>query len=261
MDEPTSSPRFEFRSDLESTPLPEVLLTIYRYRVPGVVECTAGDAVKRIFIDQGPIIFATSNQTEDSLGDRLLARGVITRAQYEESVRRLKISGNEKRQGTILVEMGAMQPRDLFLNVRDQVQSVVWSIFDWESGTVRFVPGRDRQSEFIKLSIPIPEAVLQGVRQMGEARRLIARTGGKSAILERDETAGIAGLTLLADEIRLLESIDGSRTLYELVTSDPLHSPAHAAKLVYAFSLLGLIRVRASSPTKVQFRTSGQNYE
>lgn len=256
----TSEPRFLYRSDLAGTPLPEVLLTIHKYRVPGTVDCSRGSEQKSIFIDEGNIIFASSNQTADSLGDRLLARDLITREQYDESVRLLTTANNSKRQGTILVEMGALQPKDLFVSVRDQVQCVVWSIFDWASGAVSFAPGREKHTEFIKLAIPIPDAVLEGVRGMSDIKRLLGRVGGKSTVLERNPDRRPSDLDLDATETGVLESIDGKLTLSELISLG-ITPPPRAARTLYALFILGLIQPRAARPMKVQFRTSGGKYE
>lgn len=254
-----SAPRSQYRSNLGGTPLPEVLLTVHKYRVPGVIECSRDEIRKSVYLDQGNIIFASSNQTADSLGDRLLATGKIAREQYDESVRALTAAGNTKRQGTILVEMGVLQPKDLFLNVRDQVQSIVWSVFDWDRGEVTFTPGRDKQTEFIKLSIPIRDAVLEGIRKMAEAKALIARVGSKGTILERVPGSDGSDLKLEPEETAFLESVDGKRTLFELVSSGPL-PPARGARILYAFRLLGLIQPRENKPMKVQFRTSGEKF-
>lgn len=252
----TSAPRSQYRSELSSTPLPEVLLTVYKYRAPGVIECARGEVGKSIYLDQGNIIFASSNQTADSLGDRLLAAGKITREQYDESVRSLTAPGNVKRQGTILVEMGVLQPKELFVNVRDQVQDIVWSIFDWDTGEVTFTPGRDKQTEFIKLAIPIREAVMQGIRRIAAAKALIPRVGSKATVLERVAGADESDLELEPDERAFLETVDGKRTLFDLVSAGPL-PPAQAARLLYAFRLLGLVQPRHAKAMKVQFRTMG----
>lgn len=243
----------EFRSDLAQMPLPEVLITIYRYRVPGVIECRRGDEEKNIFIDEGNIIFATSSSVADSLGDRLLSQGKITIEQYRESVRQIVKSGG-KRQGTILVEMRAIEPKDLFVAVRDQVEAIVWSIFDWESGTVVFKPGRDRHTEFIKLTLPTPRAVMEGVQRMTDARRLVARIGSKTTVLERAPGAETTGILLEPHEQAILDRVDGKMTLFELV-SLPLRSPTENAKTLYGLYALKLIQVRPLKNIKIQIKT------
>jgi hypothetical protein len=236
-----------------------VLLTVHKYRVPGVIDCSRDEVRKSVYLDQGNIIFASSNQTADSLGDRLLATGKLAPEQYDESVRILTAPGNTKRQGTILVEMGVLLPKELFVNVRDQVQAIVWSIFDWDRGDVTFTPGRDKQTEFIKLAIPIREAVLQGIRKMAEAKVLIARVGSKGTVLERVPGSDTSDLKLEPQESSFLQSVDGKKTLFELVSAGPM-TPAQSARTLYAFRLLGLIQPRDVRPMKVQFRTSGEKF-
>jgi hypothetical protein len=248
--EPT--PRFQFRSDLSQIPLPEVLMTIHRYRVPGVVVCEREGETKKIFIEEGNIIFATSTNVADSLGDRLLAQEKITMEQYRESVRRL-VQENGKRQGAILVEMRAIEPKDLFIAVREQVEAIVWSLFNWESGSVVFEPGRDRHQEFIKLNIPTPRAVIDGVRQVPDAKRLVARVGQKATLLERNAAFPVADLPLQPAEEQLLNAIDGKMTLYDLISLN-IFPPAEAAKMLYSFYALKLITVKQPKQIKVQVR-------
>lgn len=244
----------EFRSDLAQTPLPEVLVTIHRYKVPGVIECKRDQEEKRIFIDGGNIIFATSNVVADSLGDRLLSDGKITLEQYRESVRRVIKEGG-KRQGSILVEMRALEPKELFVAVRQQVEAIVWSIFDWESGTVIFSPGRDKQTEFIKLTLPTPAAIFEGVHRLNDAKRLVARIGSKNTVLERTDTPA-ADLNLGERESNILASVDGKRTLYELIAL-PYGAPSEIARTLYALFAFKLIAVRPLKHVKVQVKMRG----
>jgi hypothetical protein len=243
-----------YRTDLAQTPLPEILVTIHRYKAPGMIECRRGAEVKTIYLDNGQIIFATSNQLRDSLGDKLLREGKITREQYDESVRRLAVTG--KRQGTILTEMQVIEPRDLFVALRDQIQEIVWSVFAWDSGTVGFTPGRDKHREFVKLHIGVPQAILHGVRRMPDARALVSRLGAKTTLLERTGNV-VEGLTLSGDEQRLLDAVDGRRTLYDLVLTPPVPA-ADNARILYAFFALQLIAVKTPRQIKVQLNTEGK---
>jgi hypothetical protein len=248
----SSSERFLYRSDLGQMPLPEVLVTIHRYKVPGVIECVRGSEIKKIFIDNGEIIFANSSEVADSLGDRLLAEGRITIEQYRESVRRLVREGG-KRQGAILVEMRALEPKELFIAVRAQVRSILWSVFSWESGDVVFRPGRDAQAEGIKLSNPIPQAIIDGVLNVPDAKRLMARVGGKATLLER--TGEAVPLTLEPTQKALLEAIDGKKTLFEL-TALPCNTPSVNGRLLYAFWTLRLVSVKVPKQIKVQVKVN-----
>ena len=232
-------------------PLAEVLVKIHRYRAPGRVDCKCGDEVKRIYLDHGQIVFATTNQLAESLGDKLLREGRINRRQYEESVARARETGS--RHGTTLVEMKAISPEELFTAVRGQIEEIIWPIFGWDSGTVSFIAGRDKRLEFIKVDIPVPMAILHGVRRVADARALVARLGTKTTLFAR--SAGhTEGLLLDANEQQLLDAVDGRKVLYELVNAPPLAS-ADNARILYAFFALGLIVPREPRQIKVQIKT------
>ena len=246
-----------YQTDIAQTPLPEVLVKIHKYRAPGRLDCRRGEEVKRIYLERGDIIFATTNQIAESLGDVLLGAGHITREQYDESLRRVRQTG--KRHGTVLVEMKILTSEELFHAVRDHIQGILWSIFAWDFGGVGFTPGRDKRLEFIKVEIPVPQAVMQGVRHMPDARNLVARLGSKSTQFVQTG-AQIAGLTLHGDEQALLGAVDGKRILYDLVNTPPLSAPDNA-RILYAMMILGLIEPRESRQIKVQVRTDGGKYQ
>lgn len=246
-----------YQTDIAQTPLPEVLVKIHKYRAPGRLDCRRGDEVKRIYLERGDIIFATTNQISESLGDMLLNAGHITREQYDESLRRVRQTG--KRHGTVLVEMRILSSEELFNAVREHIQGILWSVFAWDFGSVGFTPGRDKRLEFIKVEIPIPQAVMQGVRHMPAARGIVARLGSKSTIFVQTG-AQVAGLTLLSDEQALLDAVDGRRALLDLVNTPHL-SAADNARVLYGLMSLGLIEPREPRQIKVQVRTDGGKYQ
>jgi hypothetical protein len=235
-----------YQTDLGQTPLPEILVKIHRYKAPGVIDCRRGTELKRIFLDRGNVIFATTNQITESLGDRLVREGRLTQEQYDESVRLLKQT--QKRHGVTLVEMGLLTHEELFVLVRDQIQDILWSVFTWSHGDVAFTPGRDKNLEFVKVEIPVPQAILQGVRRMPDARALVARLGTKATLFQRTNET-VEGLTLNADEQHLLDTVDGKRPLVDLVNTPPLPASENA-RILYAFHALQLIEVH--TPIKVQ---------
>jgi hypothetical protein len=256
MPELTPSDRPVYQTDLAQTPLPEILVTIHRYKAPGVLQCRRGAEEKEIYLDRGHIVFATSNQVRDSLGDKLLAEKTITQEQYDESVRRLL--STHKRQGTILTEMGAISQADMTAAVREQIQQIVWSVFAWDGGEVTFTPGRDKHREFVKIDIPIPQAVMGSIRRMPDAKSLVARLGTKTTVFARGSVT-YDELVLDAGEQGLLDAVDGRRTLLDLINTPPLPA-AMNARILYAFRALQLIAPKPDSKVKVQVRTSGGSF-
>jgi len=245
-----------YRSEISQMPLAEVLVKIHRYRAPGRVDCRRENEVKRIYLDHGQIVFATTNQVSESLGDKLLREGRISQEQYDESLAAARLTG--LRHGSVLVETGALSPEDLFSAVHDQIEEIIWPIFGWDSGTVSFTPGRDKRLEFIKVDLPVSMAILRGVRHVAEARTLVARLGIKTTLFGQT-SQNVEGLTLAPEEQHLLDEVDGRKVLYELVNTPPL-PPGDNARILYAFFALGLIAAREPRQIKVQLKTDGGKY-
>ena len=262
-----SESRFEFRGDLSKTPLPEVLQTVHHYRVPGVVLARRGAVEKKVYIVNGDVIFATSNDLEESLGSLLLREGQLTREQFDESVKRLleaRTAQETRRHGAVLVDMGLLTKEALFATVTRQVRGILFSLFDWEEGEVSFTVGRFRTDEIIQLEVPTRHAIVEGVRAVRDARRLVSFLGPSWTVFDPCYVPSeIGDIALDAAETRLLQQVDGTKTLRELVGLGP-GDAGHNAKLLYAFFVLRLISRRdmtsRTSVKKIQWSTSGGGY-
>ena len=145
-----SSDEFVYRSDLQKTPLAEILATVSRYGVPGVLEVEHESVFKRVYLLDGDIIFATSTDRSESLGDYLVRTGEISEEQLQQSSEELANTPGA-RHGEILVKMGFLDQKMLGAAVRTQVQEILWSLFNWGEGRVTFRVGRSRDDEIFKI--------------------------------------------------------------------------------------------------------------
>ncbi len=249
---------FVYHGNLEETPLPEMLATIHRHAVPGLMEFAREGETKRVFFVDGDVIFATSSDRTESLGDYLLSQGRISKAQYRVSCDEL-IRSPGRRHGTILVQMGFLREDELGVVVREQVQAILWSLFNWGSGQVSFRVGRFRDDEIYKIKVPTPRAILSGCKRITDAKVVMARLGGRHTVLARvPRPEHLATLTLETGEQELLELVNGKRPLQELCESGPFN-PGMNARVLYAFLVLQLVeRERAAtSGIKIQVRAEG----
>ena len=247
----TTEARRIFVGDLTDTPLPEMLATIHRNRVPGVLEAQLGEVSKRVSILNGDIIFASSTNRVESLGDALLGAGRITVDQYRDSVLRL-LEQPGKRHGEVLVEMGLLTEPEMRAAVIEQVQRIVWSLFDIEEGLVTFTLGEDRTDEVYKLRIPTPRAILHGCKTVADAKRLVSRLGSKSAVFSRPPTPeNLKDFQLEGGEEQLLNLVDGKRTFFELCDQGPFSAGLNA-RVLYAFQCLGLVRKEKESTSVIR---------
>lgn len=217
-----------------------MLFTIHRFQVAGVIEAEREGIVKRVHIKEGNVVHATSTDLNDSLGTFLLRDGKLDPEQYAETMRERE--KGERRYGAILIESGLLSPAEVYQAIREQVESIVWSLFYWQDGRVTFSIGDPGGGGRVAVQLPMRQVILQGIKRAPNARALVARLGRRETVLEPDfETEQLIGLALDADEHRLLRMVDGRRSLYQICDQGPL-SAADNAKLLYAFQVLRLIK-------------------
>lgn len=244
---------FIYRGNLEETTLPAMLATIHRHSVPGVMEASRGSATKRVYFIDGDVIFATSTDRQESLGDFLLREGRITQAQYRVSSDELLRSPGT-RHGTILVQMGFLTSEELGIAVREQVQDILWNLFNWDAGEVQFKVGRFRDDEVYKIKIPTPRAILSGCKRIQDARRVTAQLGGRTTVYSQvARPERLTSLRLETAEQQLLDLVDGRTPLVDLCEKGPL-SPGLNARVLYAFLELQLVERNSSSGIRIQVR-------
>lgn len=251
--------RFQYTGDLAQEPLPEVLPTIHFYRAPGVLTLESGGVTKRVYLLAGNIIFATSTDRSESLGQYLRKSALISSGELKASVGRLDL-GEGQRHGELLVEMGILTDEQLRQIVTEQVKALLYAAFSWEQGTVTFEVGRFKTDEIIRLDLPTPQAVLDGIRRMPDPRRCVSRLGPSWTIFERAEAPPeMRDVAFTPAEVTLLSQVDGRRSLRDLITMGPGDLGANA-KLIYAFWVLRLITRRDSQTSgirRIHWKTAG----
>ena len=201
---------------LEGLSVPDLLWNLCRRRSTGVLHLTNLGITKKVYIDQGRIVFALSGDPDDRLGDLLLREGQITLDQLEAAIAQLS-SG--KRLGALLVAAGHLSPDNLVRGILSQVKGIVLALFPWDEGEYAFVEGPLPTDEVITLGMRTAEILLQGIRQIRSFTRIRKSVGppttrfrlvsswhevvdgldirdGERMLLRRLEEAGVRGASI-----------------------------------------------------------------
>ncbi|MCB1032751.1 MAG: DUF4388 domain-containing protein [Acidobacteria bacterium] len=237
---------FQYRGNLAKTGLPEVLFTIDRFQVPGVIEARKGATSKRVYIREGCVIHATSNDLEDSLGSYLFRQGKLSESVFQATMRdRPK---QNKRLGELLVERQILSPAEVYEGIRSHLEGIVWSLFYWDDGDVTFSIGEFKDPDMLRIQLPMRQVIFSGIKRAPSAKSLVGRLGRKETVFKPNYTLeDVVELALEKDDYAVLQLVDGKRSLYEVCAEGPL-SPSESAKLMYAFRVLQLVRDDAPAP-------------
>lgn len=206
----------------------------------GVLEAARGGTTRTFHISEGRCLFAASDDEDDRLVHFLMRRGVITLRDGEEVNRRML---SNKRVGTILLELGAIDGRDLEEMVRQQVTEIVCDTFRRGATDLRFLPGPLPNQEEIALATETPALVTAGIRRVQSWRRLETGCGGL-------ETP----LALAPDYLDILDAMRAGEEEWEIVTAlEKLRTPARlclesrlgafrVCQILWTLRLLGAVR-------------------
>ena len=210
------SERLALQGDLSLVQFADVLTFVSMVRRSGKLVLLHEELERTIFWNRGEIVFATSNSPEHSLGQFLLRNGKITEDQYLESRERLT---GDTRHGKLLVQMGAISPKDLWWGVKNQVLEIVYSLFAWEHGEFAFFESDEQLQERILLSLNTSAIIMEGIRRLDEGQMIRERITSLTivyAVVPGSE-AQLPSLELSDQEMELFNLIDGSRSIRALI--------------------------------------------
>ena len=210
--------------------VPDVLSFFNLFRKTGILHFELENGSKALYYQQGEIVFATSTFASEDLGEILFSLGKVERErllQIRQDVTELKTLGK------LLVERGAVAPKDLWLATRSQVEGIVYSLFSFRQGSFCFESRAIDQEQLLRLSMSTQNLIMEGLRRQDEEslfmRRVISLehypilTGVVPEELPPNEVELVSLLesrSLSAQELFRkagVREFDGIRILYRLI--------------------------------------------
>jgi hypothetical protein len=144
-------------------------------------------------------------------------------------------AGSAHALGFLLVSDGHVAADHVRLGVQEQILDGLVEIMAWHEGTFDFDPS-DVDATGIDVFLPVPRALLEVRRRLGERDAVAATVPLPSTVPQRTDDAPPDGLR--PDEARLLGAIDGQTSIADLATRLGLGTH-EADRLLYRLVLQG----------------------
>jgi hypothetical protein len=243
-DETPLSLRLSTRLEVAGTILPDTIPllvhSIYRKQKTGILTVRDGEREKSLYIRAGRILFATSNEIDDRLGQVLIQEGMVSFADVVRGTE--KAIRAKKRLGTVLMETGILEPKVLIAAVRCQVTQILNDIFRWTGGICEFAAGDLPSEEIITLDKSTGDMIIEAMKGVQSSRRILDAIGGleQSFKLTDDIESASVDLTLGVEEWHLLSFFEQSMILEEVCQKCPLND-LDICRWVWSFLVLGLL--------------------
>lgn len=230
------------KGHLKDFKLADILIGLQRSIRTGILEIVSGSIVKKIFIKNGDMIFATSNNEDYRLGELLLKDGKITLEEYNQSADLLNKTG--ERLGKILVDLG-MTPKEVFQAVRHQIEEIILSLFTIEESRFEFQEGSLPTREVITLQISAANLIYRGIKRINNFTYIKQICPHIDAVLNLSPNPLniFQDLTLEDSDKKILSYVNGIYSIKTILSLSP-SKDFDTLKTICAFLSIGLIKVK-----------------
>jgi tetratricopeptide (TPR) repeat protein len=216
-----------------------LLNRIYSGRLTGKLQLVFGRLEKQLFFDGGQLVFATSSDQQDSLGEMMLRAGALTQNQFEEASL-LVLTG--QRFGSAIVEMGVYGVEEVITWVQRQLIQITASVLDYPAGRYYFFGSLERNVvPEIGIPVPLGKLLLEAVHRANDLPLdHLAEDADLAVDFSPDPLLLFQAADLEKSEQHLLGMISQSMSAKDTVARSGLPK-AQAARALYALLLLGFV--------------------
>jgi tetratricopeptide (TPR) repeat protein len=202
------------------------------------------DKVKKsIYMKEGSIIFAQSNDFNDRI-DRVLMRvGLLSVEQNDEIERLFHQYG--KITGKILVNHGFLTPQEFFASIRLQSLEIICSLFNWETGFFKF-----KESALMLQGLPpvkmYPGVIIyEGLRRMSNWNIIHKDMSDFNQIFVRPDKLPTLfhNVNLSKRETQILEIISKPKNIRDIIEESQMDSYSAMKSLYVLHSMCFLEKV------------------
>jgi two-component system, OmpR family, response regulator len=196
--------------------LPQLFAAFYQARETGELGLQKGQVKKVVYFEAGMPVFALSNLVADRLGQFLVRAGKIDEATLKSAAD--EASRSKQRTGDVLISMGALTEEERLYYIAQQIKSILYSLFAWETGSFALSFQARARREMIKLDIHPANLIVRGVKKLYKPERLRRLLGSEERLIPSPDPAfNLSDVELQAWEAHLLPRCDGTRSVAELV--------------------------------------------
>jgi len=216
-----------------------LLNRIYSGRLTGKLQLVFGRFEKQLFFDGGQLVFATSSDRQDSLGDMMLRAGALTQRQFEEASLLLKTG---QRFGSAIAEMGLYGVEEVITWVQRQLIQITESVLDYPAGRYYFFGSLERNVvPEIVIPLALGKLLLEAVHKANDLPLdHLAEDADLQVDFSRDPLLLFQAVDLEKSERHLLGLISPPMSAKDIISRSGL-SKAQAARALYALLLLGFV--------------------
>jgi hypothetical protein len=202
------------QGSLETFKLPDVLTFLNSTKKTGMLTLATTERDAYVFLREGHVVYAASNQESLRLGPILLRKKKITRDQ-SEAIDDLMLRGGRPF-SDVAREQGVLSEAQLDEFLKVQVSEVIYDCFVWKGGAFSFYDGIDLPAGAITISIDLANLIMEGARRIDEWEQCLLLLPDSSVVFRVVSDPDMEKITLSLEEWKILFLVNGQRTLEDI---------------------------------------------
>jgi curved DNA-binding protein CbpA len=248
---------------LEEIPLPRLLLDLHRSRFEGSLLLRRERMEKTFLFQEGVPVFAESNLASETLGVQLMDAGRLSREDHARVTRH--VHDMRCKEGKALLDLGLIEPKALFVALKDQVRTRIVDCFGWPQGSFEVVPSDGPPQAAQPFRADVYALIQEGIETHWAADRVL----GDLASRMESRVTRTRKLASLQDRLRvdesvetLIDALDGTRTLWRALQGARTPRALAAAWVLDAAGALaygGEVGTAASTEADIQIVRSEES--
>ena len=216
-----------------------LLHRIYSNRMTGKLQLVLGSVERQLFFNSGQLVFATSSDRNDSLGDLMLRSGALNQREFEEASALVRTG---QRFGSAVAEMGIYTVEEISAWIQRQLTQITASVLDYPA--CRFYFFNEIEKDVVPeigINVPIGKLLLEAVRKANDLPlHHLADDIDLWIDLSSDPLLRYQAVRLDDTERQLLSSITKAAPAKQVLAKCGLDR-ATAARSLYALMVLGIV--------------------
>lgn len=219
-------------------------------RKTGMLTLEGEEDTLSLTFQEGAVVWVQSTRVpwEQRITGPLLARGLLKPAQLQEALTLQKETG--KKLPTILAEKGFLQKKEWDSILAQEVEDAIYRPFRWPAGRYRFVsqPSVDPPEGRVG-PLGAESILMEGIRRVDEWPMIRERVPSTAMVFKVGSRATkLIPKNIEPGEVKMLDLVDGKRTVQELVDASGLGEFEAMRSLA---SLVGAGAIASTGPIPV----------
>ena len=211
----------------------------------------------RVLFRVGKVVGASIKSNPHRIGDLLVKKGKVSEADVTRALAAQRDAGGQKRLGDFLVDYGVISARELEVQVRAQIETVVFELLSWREGFFRFDDGGTPEHEGSIAQISTESLLMEGARRIDEWSRIAGRVPSLQCVpvIAPVSEDGAPRMDLLPGEWEVLAMINGEMDLRQIAEA-LVRADFDVAKIVYGLVSTGVVELKVPARTSRHTKAS-----